>query len=263
MPAYYKECIEAWYRIDLVKKPKVQTVADMLNRKNQNDTENILEVKYDDTWRKISTMSRAELNLMLRGPQKKSKHENKWETKFEDISWKMVYKILTQKAIPRKIRTFHWKTLNSAVSTEGRLKLLGLSNGMCVLCGGEVENSLHLLVDCDLIKEFWKCLIAFIKRGIPTFQYKEDIAMLGCTTSNSSYLTQGEIDAVNFIVLNAKWIIWKRRCTMKYDNVFLTEDEMWNLFVAHLKSIFKMSQHIKSVKTRKLLDLFIEMFQII
>ena len=128
--------------------------------------------------------------------------------------------------------------LNSAVYTEQRLKQFHLSDGMCSLCGGEEENCLHLVADCDAVKEFWKSLISLIRKSVPSFKYNEEFVLLGCTQSNSGNLSEAEVEMVNFLILNAKWVIWKRRCVTKYDGKMITQEMMWNWFtsdVMHLR----------------------------
>ncbi len=238
MPIFYKECLHTWYDVKCEKKPKVKTVVDMLNQNANNERYTDLEVKQGDDWRKLVTMSRAEVQAMLAGPLIKSSKEMRWEDKFEDVDWKSVYKILTIKTIPRKVRIFHWKMLNSAVYTEQRLKQFHLSDGMCSLCGGEEENCLHLVADCDAVKEFWKSLISLIRKSVPSFKYNEEFVLLGCTQSNSGNLSEAEVEMVNFLILNAKWVIWKRRCVTKYDGKMITQEMMWNWFksdVMHLR----------------------------
>lgn len=254
MPIFYKECIDAWYGVTVEKKPKVKTVVDMIQQAENQMRNDGLELKLGEHWRKVATMKRAELLALLAGSMTKSKNEKKWDEKFENIDWNAVYQTLTITSIPRKVRIFQWKLLNSAVFTEQRLKECGLSNGMCLFCGGEEETSLHLVADCDSVREFWMCVITLIRKSVPKFEYNDEIVLLGCTKANCGSFSKTEIEIVNFLILMAKWIIWKRRCVYKYDGGDITQEMMWNWYDNYIRGVLQMSKYIKSKKCRVLFD---------
>ena len=70
---------------------------------------------------------------------------------------------------------------------------------------------MHVLCDCETIKGFWKCVIDLIKVNINSNRYKyvENDVMLRCLNEN---LSMHEEQIVNFYILNATLILWKRRC---------------------------------------------------
>ena len=131
----------------------------------------IKEVKQEMEQRqeiKVNEMSKADLTTVVRAPLIKYVNETKWETHFSDIDWVQVYRIMGQKTIPRKIREFQWKIINWAVYTENRLKHVASTDGLCCLCGTEVETVTHMLVDCETVREYWTAVLILITKNIPS-----------------------------------------------------------------------------------------------
>ncbi|KAL4341605.1 hypothetical protein GQ457_08G023080 [Hibiscus cannabinus] len=52
-----------------------------------------------------------------------------------------------------KIMLFAWRDCHDALPTRNRLLSVGIDYGLCKLCEGEVESSVHALCDCVLAKE--------------------------------------------------------------------------------------------------------------
>ena len=142
-----------------------------------------------------------------------SQSEIYWEGKYGPIDWKQMYNMLWCTNVDRKIIDFQWKCINGAVMTEQRLMRFSNSTGICLLCGIEQENLSHILIDCDSQGDFWKEVIQCVRRNVDNYIFKEMDVML---VNNESHI-------VNWFFMNAKWIMWKRRCITKFDNVWIGE----------------------------------------
>ena len=73
---------------------------------------------------------------------------------------------------------------------------------------------MHVLCDCETIKEFWKFVIELINVNINNNRYKyvENDVMLGCLNAN---LSMNEKQIVNFFILNATWIVLNKQSADK------------------------------------------------
>ena len=67
---------------------------------------------------------------------------------------------------------FHGICLNNCVMTEKRMLKINKSHGLCKLCECDSEDFMHVLCDCETIKQFWKCVIDLIKVNINNNRYK-------------------------------------------------------------------------------------------
>ena len=128
---------------------------------------------------------------------------------------------------------FHWKCLNNCVMTEKKI-VKNKSDGLCKLCECDSEDLMHVLCDCETIKEFWQCVIDLINVNINNNRYKyaENNVMLGCLNENFS---MNEKQIVNFFILNGTWIVWKRRCCIKFEDYWINNQQTKQWLVASLK----------------------------
>ena len=104
--------------------------------------------------------------------------------------------------------------------TEQRVKCFSKSDGMCPLCGAEQEDLSHILLECDTQGEFWKEVIKIVKSSEEHYVFKEKDVML----------VNEESGLVNMFLMNAKWILWKRRCMIKYDNKWINDTSLIRWF---------------------------------
>ena len=152
--------------------------------------------------------------------------------------------------VDRKVIDFQWKCVNGAVMTEQRLKNFTNSDGICKLCGAEEENLSHILLDCDSQGDFWKEVIRCVKTNVDGYCFKEiDVMLLNL-----------ESEVVNWYFMNAKWILWKRRCLIKFDNVWINEATMirwYKKFIDEKSRVGRMSSNLK--KAAFFRNIFIEM----
>ena len=94
------------------------------------------------------------------------------------------------------------------------------SDGLCKLCECDSKDLIHVLCDCGTNKEFWKCVIDLINVNINNniYKYVENDVMLGCLNEN---LSMNEKQIVNFFILNATWIVCKKRCCIKFEDYWI------------------------------------------
>ena len=101
------------------------------------------------------------------------------------------------------------------------------------------------LCDCETIKEFWKFVIDLINVNINNYRYKY--------FENDGNLSINEKQIVNFFILNATWIVWKRRCCIKYENYWINNQQTKQWLVASLK--FQKQILMCSSKSSKILNM--------
>ena len=108
------------------------------------------------------------------------------------------------------------------------------SDGLCKLCECDSEDLMHVLCDCETIKEFWKFVIDLnnVNNNNNRYKYVENDVMSGCLNAN---VGMNEKQIVNFSILNATWIVWKRRCCIKFENYWINNQQTKKWLVASLK----------------------------
>ena len=152
----------------------------------------------------------------------KTRWQTEWEGHFGQIQWKKVYNIRQNKLIERKVLDMQWKSLNYGLCTEEKQKKMRLSDGFCKLCSIEVETIEHLFYECELVENIWAII-----SDITTEIWNEKADSLKSVIFGQ---IQKEIDhdisqILEFIIISTKWIIWKRRNKLKYDEKWTNIDE--------------------------------------
>ena len=103
------------------------------------------------------------------------------------------------------------------MTTESKLKHFTDSNGLCRLCELEPEDEIHVLIECDSLGEFWCHIIKTLKSTIDVnFQVNDLILICPSGLNLSEYI----------IIEEAKWLVWRRRCLIRYENVWVTDVQM-------------------------------------
>ena len=54
-----------------------------------------------------------------------------------------------------------------------------------------------------------------------------------------------ELQFVIFFFLNAKWILWKRRCTVKYEQIWVDEQMVIAQYIQHVKEVVSIGKKSK------------------
>ncbi len=258
LPAFYKECVDAWHELKCEKKPKLKTIIDWLKPADENilSRQSKIEIKLpDEKWCSIEQISKSKLQSVIKPSGDLSKNEIMWEQLEPKIDWPQVYDIMSLKTLSRKAREFHWKIINRAVYTESKLKHWVDSDGTCCLCGSEEETLMHMLVECEMVEDFWVTVIRLIRKHANQFQYSDGRVILGCTNLNTT-MSRDEQTLANTIILNAKWIVWKRRCIQRYEGVLISQQNMYNWLIENMKCVTKMVPFLTSAKTKAVINNF-------
>ncbi len=167
--------------------------------------------------------------------------EQYWQDKFGDIEWNDVYDIYNNPLLERKIKEFNWKILNKCLSTENRIKYFAESDGVCKLCSIEDENVEHMLFNCDALGEYWSCVFRLLKCVLSSIKVDEQIFFLGFNKEEHPILNTRHV--LNFVLAESKWIVWKRRCIIRYDNKWLTDKQMVCMIESRLLQRIKICEY--------------------
>ncbi len=169
--------------------------------------------------KKLSEFTSKDMyNIILFSTEIEVKSKSYWKNVFskDDIDFELLFKCnMLNKCSPRKCLDYNWKVFHGQVNTESRLHRMKLSDGICVICKHDIENIEHLLVSCSSIVKLWKwveyiCSVLYNKQ----FALNKEIILLGM-------LNDSNIDKIiNMILHICKWVIWKRRCVVKYEKVW-------------------------------------------
>ncbi len=127
---------------------------------------------------------------------------------------------------------WQWKSFNYGICTEDKQKKMRLSDGFSKLCAIEIETIQHLFYDCELVEKVWAMISNITKK----------IWNVNCDSLKSVVLGQIQDEIVDqniaqimeFVLLSTKWILWKRRNTLKYDAKWTNEDDTLKWVIAYI-----------------------------
>jgi hypothetical protein len=198
-------------------------------------------------------------NVFLEKNRCEIKSKVYWQYKFTDmnLNFDVWYSCnFTNWLIPRKCLDFNWRFFHGKINTEARLSKMRLSNGFCIICKDKPENLEHLLFDCKELSTVWNR----ISDDIHTLQNKIDkfIVLAGVLEENVN------ARIVNMVVSICRWIVWKRRNLMKYENNYLTADQLYRWMKyeirCHEKTLLHTNKIYKEDKLRSELHKLTETF---
>ena len=135
----------------------------------------------NEAWVDMNVCKQKDVVNLIEGSISKSKNEEFWETYYScQIEWYIVYSEEPFILLSQKTMEFHWKCINDCVMTEKRLLKKKKVDGLCKLCECDSEDLMHVLCDCETIKEFWKFVIDLINVNINNniYKYVENDVML-------------------------------------------------------------------------------------
>ncbi len=178
-------------------------------------------------------VSRKALCKRLLPVQYLSRCELYWQQKFGEVEWQKIYIHGTQSnpLLDRKLKEFKWKVINKCLTTENKLKHFVDSTGICKLCGIESEDVEHMLIDCDSLGEYWNFVKLIFRRLCDVVIMHERSFYLGIYDFDIETNTE---HVLNWILEEAKWIVWKRRCAIRYDDVWWTDIQMVHMLKQRL-----------------------------
>ena len=178
----------------------------------------------------------------------------KWNTVFnESLSIDDIFCLKKSLLFDRKSYMLHWKLLHGAVYTEKKLQKMKKSNGICKICKTQIEDEIHLFVNCLKIDGFWRNVRSFIQNVTGTniditmsdiifgYAFKEE--------ENDSQIKE----ICNSIILKGKWIIWKERNKVKYGNkAALSINDIFENLVKDCKNFASLVLRAESVKIKSI-----------
>ena len=113
--------------------------------------------------------------------------------------------------IPRGVQVFNWRIFNNQVLTGGILRFMKFSEKCSVCkCNDVIEDRIHLFVTCISLKEIW--------RFIDTVFDRLGFEPLNCYNRIIGFYEKcPNMEVKNIILGIARWRIWKRRCSYRFE----------------------------------------------
>ncbi len=216
---------------------------------DERPTMSISFLKVLDVYGKFIKYNKLRSKLILsqlycRNNQTKLHTESRWEERLgleSNFKWQHIWKNGLDSYASIKAKNFQWKFLYNAIFTEHRLSLMGLSNGLCILCKTHHENLIHLFCDCEKVKPFWEEANRIINRalnaiGYPSVTFSAQNIALGYNPHKFS-------NVINTLIFETKWYIWKYRNDTKFSIRPLQIQSFVFFLKADLKNIFSHKCH--------------------
>ena len=156
-------------------------------------------------------------SILLSPHEIENKSELYWINKFNrpDIPFNIWYcNLFDSKVIPRKAIDFNWRIFHGQILTEKRLEKMKKSDGFCIICKkGKIEDVLHCLIECESVQGVWR----WVKKLILSVGVNELVLF----NKIGGFITKiDKYNLSNMIVSVTRWVVWKRRCSIKYDSSF-------------------------------------------
>ena len=187
------------------------------------------------------------------------KYQMKWDTAFnQSFNWKQIWLLNLEIPLSSKEKEFQWKIIHNAIFTEHKLFLMNMSDdGLCHFCKSNIETLAHLFFYCRRTNWILQELELKINHVLeddskPAIKIVPYHFILGFTHENSTIRV-----FVNFIIVLAKWEIWKIRNTIKFDNILVTNRFILEHIMQKIRSTIKFLEHTNIVcKYKKELSLW-------
>ena len=107
---------------------------------------------------------------------------------------------------------------------------MGFSNGLCVLCGEQIENIEHLLAGCQHVACVWD----FIENRI--YKYKGKFVSLTNFHKIVGILDKDVgLEEINMILSLVRWEIWKSRCKNQFGELKTKHTNLINEVICSIK----------------------------
>ena len=139
-----------------------------------------------------------------------------------------------------ELLSFQYKILHFIVISNEQLHRWGLvDSDVCVWCQEQIETLVHIFLECEVVKAFWRDLKQWIhsKIGILYHVTNKEI-VIGIQTS--------DLNVVNRIYMFAKWFTFIKKCNMQ----FLSLDP----FIVYFSNILSIENEL--AKTRNKMEEF-------
>ena len=147
------------------------------------------------------------------------------------------------KLLPRKINDFNLKIVHGGLNTETKLQKMGLNHdNICKICKKTVEDTKHLLMECEGIPQIWTWAENIINNYLTNNeQYVISIAEKTC--GYRTFKKTDMQDVITVIVSIIRHEIWKRRCKYRYGNEMVNTDTLLLITKSSLQ------RHLKNIRT--------------
>ena len=187
------------------------------NSENKLQVKSKFEIKEGKLQLAWKTWISKNLYLGYIYPRKIPKYRDRWEAWLNrDIEWEQTFQRMFKESwANNKIKEFHWKCLVGGITTEAKLKKFKVSDGLCKLCGGKLENIVHMLGECKEVKELWDIEEIDID-GEGQLKIKMDFIAGLFLEQKSKSRKQTKVTVTFYSCLF--WEIWKRRNNFKFNN---------------------------------------------
>ncbi len=185
----------------------------------------------------------------------KTRWEKQWEELYGNQQWEEIYKVLNNKVAERKCKDLQWKAFNFGLTTDEKLEKINLSNGKCKMCTIEKETIIHLFYDCELIDPIWS-IYNKITKEIWNVDINNDKTVLFANICEEK--TNSSKHVIQYIIMSIKWILWKKRNILRYEEIWTNETDTQKWVNNYLK---QRTETIMKTKIEK--DILIELSKLL
>ncbi len=193
---------------------------DMVEKLNECDKLVMKCSASDSLLNEVTLSSKLIYNCLNRCPDK-NRWQIQWELEFnKSINWKQVYSLHKNKLVERKVKLFIWKSLHYGLNTKEKTERMKMGNGRCSFCDLEKETVMHLFTDCEYLKPIWHSVNIMVQKVLINDQYN-------LVQSENIMLGVGNV-YVDFIIAYTKWILWKTRNLIVFENKWLNESDIYH-----------------------------------
>ena len=122
--------------------------------------------------------------------------------------------------------------------TEEKLQKIGRSrNGLCHFCKIQLETLVHLFYGCNVIQELWRRIYNMIQNnarfeGLINLELNEESILLGLNDLNPV-----EKKVISTLVNTIKWVVWKNRNIIKYQDKQVTLENLVQYSINEIKML--------------------------
>lgn len=170
----------------------------------------------------------------------------KWknETNTPDINWKTIFCKSFKCTISTKLREFQYKYLMRIIPNNSFLfKCKIKPSNLCDFCNMSIDSNKHLFWECIHTQEFWSEINQLMKNKL---NYNTNVNYNTISFCNIQDTPQQKAILVNFIILLAKYFIFKCKCNIILPTI--------NSFNSYLRKTIKIEETIAFMKNK--MDIF-------
>ena len=147
-----------------------------------------------------------------------------------------------KKWIPKHVKAFQFKILNSILFTNSKLFKIGYrTDNLCSFCKRESETIRHFFWDCPYSNSFWKCVESYY------FGLRKQLVHLTLKEIWIGFLSS-ECPLLNYLILIGKIYLWSCRRNELLPTI--------NSFIVRINGKYEIEKYIctKNKNLQKLMD---------